>query len=400
MLSLDVVGYRVQLFFSATRVRRSIRMAPILAFRNLFHDRLSFFVTVIGIIFSVVLIAFQSGIYLGIERTISTIIDHSKGELWVVPIGTKSVDDVSLLSGREKHSLLSVPGVSNVEVLAMGFARWRKRDGGSTTVVVVGSDWKSGGLRPWNVVGGSVAALSAPKAIAVDRLYLDDLEVKGLGDAAEINGMTVEVAALTKSIRSFTTMPYVFTTLERAQMMLGADQRQGSSALLTLMPDADPEEVRRLIQIRLPDIDVFKRHEFRQRSIDYWLYRTAAGSSLISGTVLALIVGFVIVAQTLYSSTKDHLNEFATLRALGASASYIIQVILFQALFSAIVGYAVGICLTLSIFKLAEGTTLNVLMTPGLALLLFSMTVGMCVFAASAAIIKIIRIDPASVFSR
>ena len=45
-----------------------------------------------------------------------------------------------------------------------------------------------------------------------------------------------------------------------------------------------------------------------------------------------MIVGVVIVAQTLYSSTKDHLNEFATLRALGASAGYIHKVILIQAM--------------------------------------------------------------------
>ncbi len=55
-----------------------------------------------------------------------------------------------------------------------------------------------------------------------------------------------------------------------------------------------------------------------------------------------MIVGVVIVAQTLYSSTKDHLNEFATLRALGASAGYIHKVILIQAMLSALVGYAIG----------------------------------------------------------
>lgn len=150
----------------------------------------------------------------------------------------------------------------------------------------------------------------------------------------------------------------------------------------------------------MPDAEVLKRKTFRSRSINYWLFNTAAGSGLIAGTALALIVGIVIVAQTLYASTKDHLNEFATLRALGASAGYIIQVILLQALFSAVVGYALGMSLTLGIFKLAEDTTLNVVMTPGLALLLFAVTIGMCMLAAISAIFKVIRIDPAGVFSR
>lgn len=380
--------------------KRRMRMAPKLAYRNLFHDKVSLFVTLIGIVFSVVLLSFQSGIYLGIERTIAAVLDQTKGELWVVPIGTKSVDDPSLLPGREKYSVLSVPGVEHVETLSMGFARWRKQNGGATTVLVVGSDWNAGGLKPWNVIEGSVDQLAAPKMVAVDRTYFKDLDVNGLGDPAEINGMTVQVGAITNKIRSFTTMPYIFTTLGRAQIMLGADREQGSYALVSVKPDADVATVQEAIQARLPDAEVLMREDFRNRSINYWLFHTAAGSGLIAGTALAIIVGIVIVAQTLYASTKDHLNEFATLRALGASAGYIIQVILLQALFSAVVGYALGMALTLGIFKLAENTTLNVVMTPGLAALLFGTTIAMCMFAAISAIFKVIRIDPAGVFSR
>jgi len=50
----------------------------------------------------------------------------------------------------------------------------------------------------------------------------------------------------------------------------------------------------------------------------------------------------VIVAQTLYSSTKDHINEFATLRAIGSSGTYIHKVIVFQALLSAVIGFGVA----------------------------------------------------------
>ena len=379
---------------------RRLRMAPKLAYRNLFHDRVSLAVTLVGIVFSVVLLSFQSGLYIGIERTIAAVIDQTKGELWVVPVGTKSIDDPSFLPGRERYSVLSVPGVKNVETIAMSFARWRKRNGGATTVLVIGSDWTTGGLRPWNVIDGSVEELAAPKAVAVDKTYFKDLDVEGLGDSAEVNGMTVQVGAVTNGVRAFTTMPYVFTSLGRAQIMIGAQKDQGSYELVTLEPGADLEQVRKDIQARLPDAEILTREEFRSRSVNYWLFNTAAGSGLISGLWLALVVGVVIVSQTLYASTKDHLNEFATLRALGASAGYIIQVILLQALFSAVVGYAIGMALTMTIFKLAEDTTLTVVMTPGLALLLFAVTIGMCMLAAVSAIFKVIRIDPAGVFSR
>src|SRR5690606_8455520 len=118
---------------------------------------------------------------------------------------------------------------------------------------------------------------------------------------------------------------------------------------------------------RLPDQDVLTRAEFRDRNLDQWLYSTGAGVALIGGALLGLLVGTVIVAQTLYSSTKDHLNEFATLRALGSSASYIHRVILMQAAFSAIIGYALGMGIALVITMFSEATALPIVMTPALA---------------------------------
>ena len=82
----------------------------------------------------------------------------------------------------------------------------------------------------------------------------------------------------------------------------------------------------------MPAIQALTPHEFRDQSRSFWLFGTGAGAALFAGALLGVIVGTVIVAQTLYSSTKDHLNEFATLRAIGSSDSYIYKVIVCQAL--------------------------------------------------------------------
>ena len=95
----------------AGRMGKAMPMVPKLAYRNLFHDRLSLIVTLVGIVFSVVLVAVQFGIYLGSENRIAAMLDQAKGDLWVVALGTKSFDDPSLLSGRERHAVLSTPGV-------------------------------------------------------------------------------------------------------------------------------------------------------------------------------------------------------------------------------------------------------------------------------------------------
>src|SRR5262252_7334934 len=95
---------------SPTTRGKPLPMVTKLAYRNLFHDRLSLTVTLVGIVFSVVLVAVQFGIYLGSENRIAAMLDQAKGDLWVVALGTKSFDDPSLLSGRERHAVLSTPG--------------------------------------------------------------------------------------------------------------------------------------------------------------------------------------------------------------------------------------------------------------------------------------------------
>jgi putative ABC transport system permease protein len=122
--------------------------------------------------------------------------------------------------------------------------------------------------------------------------------------------------------------------------------------------------------------------------------------ALIGGALLGLLVGTVIVAQTLYSSTKDHLSQFATLRALGSSASYIHRVILTQAALSAVFGYILGMAIAMVVVAFSEATALPIIMTPELAVALFLITVAMCAISAVSAIMKVTKMDPAMVFNR
>ena len=71
-----------------------------------------------------------------------------------------------------------------------------------------------------------------------------------------------------------------------------------------------------------------------------------------------------------------------------------------QAVLSGLIGYTLGITLSMGVIEAAKDTKLTIVMTPELAGALFAVTVGMCVFAAISAIIKVVRIDPAVVFSR
>jgi putative ABC transport system permease protein len=371
-----------------------------LAFRNLFHDRIRLAVTLVGILFSIVLVAVQLGLYLGASNMITANIDHAKADLWITVFGAKSFEDGGmLLTPRERHQALATPGVKAVIPLIVRFAEWRKPAGGSTRVVVVGSDAEDGGLEPFNLVKGSWEDIKAPEAVAVDRTYLNELGIKGIGDTAQIVTGRVRVRALTDGIRSFTQSPYAYTTLNRARALFG-DSDGTTFYLVQLQPGAKVEKVQKDLQARLEGAEVLTQAEFRDRSLKQWLFRTGAGVALIGGALLGSLVGTVIVAQTLYSSTKDHLSEFATLRALGSSAGYIHKVILAQAGISAVVGYALGISIALTILVLSKNTALPMVMTPGLAFWLFTLTVGMCAISALSAIVKVTKIDPATVFSK
>ena len=375
-------------------------MIVTLALRNLLHDRVRFAATVIGIVFSVILVAVQLGLYISFSRQVATIIDHSSADFWVVPKGTKSFEDPSQLEPSDRYRALSVTGIADVVPIAAGFGEWRKPNGETTTVVIIGSDPARGLLLPWNVVDGSASDLAKANGVIVDRSYSRDLGVARVGDTALIEDKPVKVVALTDGIRAFTTTPYVFTTLERARPFLLMGSTDLSHLLIRLAPGADVVRVRAELASNLDKAEVLTRAEFAQRSQHYWLFSTGAGFALIAGAFLGVVVGTVIVAQTLYASAKDHLIEFATLRAIGSTKGYIHRVILTQALVSALIGFTLAAFAGLIIVWATARGVLPVVMTPSLLLTLLLVTIAMCAVSAVAAIAKVTRIDPATVFAR
>ncbi len=371
-----------------------------LASRNLFHDRLRFVATTVGIVFSVVLVMVQMGLYLGFGQMVTKMIDHASTDLWVVRQGTKCFEDPSLLDARSERAIRSVDGVASASPLVVGFSDWRLPTGEMTPVFVVGSDLDQGVLPPWNVTQGSIKDLAAPHTVAVDLSYDKRLGVSKLGATADMRGHNVHVAALTEGIRSFTTTPYVFADLRHARSYIGIPSSMASYFLVKLKPDADVARARHDIAAAVKNVEVLTPAQFRDRSRNFWLFSTGAGAALFAGALLGVIVGTVIVAQTLYSSTKDHLIEFATLRAIGSSKRYIYSVIIYQALLNAVIGFALASLVGFVVVWITASGALPVVITPGLMGAIFALTVAMCVFSALAAILRVVRLDPAVVFSR
>lgn len=371
-----------------------------LAIRNLFHDRLRFAATMVGIVFSVVLVMVQMGLYLGFGEMVTKMIKHTSADLWVVRQGTKCFEDPSLLPAGAQSPISQIAGVSKTSTLLTGFSGWRLPSGGLTPVFIVGFDLKDRILEPWDVVAGSSDTLNNPSSVGVDLSYRDRLGVSKLGHTAQIRGRKVKVTVLTNGIRSFTTTPYVFADLAGAQNFIGIPKQFVSYFVLKLKPGSDVDQIRSDIEARVPKVEVLTPAQFAERSHSFWLFDTGAGAALFGGALLGVIVGTVIVAQTLYSSTKDHLNEFATLRAMGSSKGYIYTVIIYQALLNAVIGFCLAALIGAAVVHMTSASALPVLVTPLLMAETFGLTVVMCIASAIAAIFRVVRIDPVVVFTR
>ena len=375
-------------------------LAPKLAFQNLFQDKLRLIATVFGIGFSMALVTIQMGLYVSFERMVTVMIDHADADLWIVPTGSKSFEDApALLDEQERFRALSLAGVREIVPLVVGFARWRAPSGATSPIFLVGSGEQDEGLQPWNIVEGDFESLAIPGAVAIDRSYFDRLGASRIGESAEINDRKVEVRETTHGIRSFTTMPYVFVSPNLARTATGTPPNKASYFMVRLAGGASATAIRDQLRARLADSDVLTPDEFRGRSRTFWVSGTGAGAALLLGSMLALIVGTVIVSQTLYSSTKDHLPEFATLRAIGSSGGYIIEVIIIQSVISAIIGFCLAAAIGWIVVLATAETALPVIMTAATTSILLLLTVIMSVSSAFLAIVKVMRLDPMIVFA-
>jgi putative ABC transport system permease protein len=370
----------------------------LLAWRNLVAERGRLMVTLAGVAFSVVLMGAQLALLLAFARAASNLVDHADADLWVTQPGTSNVDIAAGMDLARRHQALAVPGVASVDPYMVQFAFWRRPDGGTESVIVTGFDLASGRGGPWNLVEGSVADLAMPDSVIADRLFLRKLGIERIGDTVEINNRRARLVGITEGIRTFTQSPYVFTSHAQAQRYTFFRPDQTTYLLVKLEPGADRDAVRAALAERLAPARVWTRVEFARQTQRYWLVTTGAGSALLLAATLGLVVGVVIVGQTLYATTVDRIAEYATLRAMGAPRGYLNTVILKQSVIAALAGYLLGALTVLAIAWVQREATAALALSPWLMGLLALLTLLMCALGALISIRRVTRLDPGEVF--
>ena len=371
----------------------------LLARRNLFHDRIRFAVTLTGIVFALVLITIQFGLFLGFTTTTSNNIDRSKADLWIVFHGVGYFDTGRMFSERKFYEVLSVPGVQQAEKYIQNFAYWKKTDGGVENVQVIG--FHPGGLgEPWNIVEGSVLDVRLEDGVIVDDLYKEKLGVRKIGDRVEIGEHRARVVGFTHGIRSFTTSPFVYTSFKNSLNYTRPEAREDQLAyiLVKAAPGFTPDEVLENLRARVKDVDIYTKAEFSRRTRFYWMFTTGAGLAVLTAALMGLVVGVAVVAQTIYAATMDHIREYGTLKAMGATNGYLYRVLIEQAVWSAVLGYGFAMIAAYFIVQGSEKGGALILMPVAMKIGMLLLAVFMCITAALVSINKVTRLDPAMVF--
>ncbi len=372
----------------------------LLARRNLFHDKVRFAVTLTGIVFALVLIIIQFGLFLGFTTTTSNNIDHSGADLWIVFHGVGYFDTGRNFSERKFYQVLSTPGVARAEKYMQSFGRWKRPDGRVENIQVIGFHPGSGLGEPWNIVEGSLADLKQEDSVIVDELYKEKLQVSKIGDRVEIGDHRARVVGFTRGIRSFTTSPFVYASFKGSLDYTNPVSEEDSTAyvLVKSAPHVSPVELQRRLRQRLADVDVYTTAEFSQRTRFYWMFTTGAGLAVLTAALMGLVVGVAVVAQTIYAATMDHIREYGTLKAMGATNSYLYRVLIEQAVWSALLGYGLAMVVARFIVQASEKGGAIILMPWPMAAGMLLLAIVMCIAAALVSINKVTRIDPAMVF--
>src|SRR5215470_16646473 len=171
----------------------------LLARRNLLHDKVRFAVTLTGIVFAILLMVVQFGLFVGFMETTSNNIAHSTADLWVVSKGVRYFDigGWAPFSERKLYQILGTPGVSAATKYIVQYIIWKKDDGGTENIQIVGFDPRTRLGGPWNIIQGNPEDLNADNTVFVDDLYRSRLGISGIGQVGEINGYRARVVGLT-----------------------------------------------------------------------------------------------------------------------------------------------------------------------------------------------------------
>ena len=386
-----------------------MKLRPVkIAWLQISHQRLRLLAAILGVAFAVMLIFVQ----LGFQRAL-----YDSSVRWHTALGY----DLALISpkatyivnppGFPRNRLYQAAGFTGVESVTpvyINIATWRNPDNPLLTrnIFVMGFDPSDQGFA---LAGDSrqVNRLRLADKVLFDRLSRTEFGPvaqqldQGATVATEINNRDVEIVGLYSLGTSFGIDGSIITSdLNFRRLFPDRSPSRIELGLIRLEPGANPETVRDTIIAGVPgDVRVLTKEQFIQHEVDYWSNSTPIGYVFGLGVAMGLAVGMIVVYQILFSDVQDHLQEFATLKAMGYSNFFLSRIVLSEALQLAAIGFIPGFLISLLIYNQAtDATNLPLEMTIPRGLMVLGLTVAMCAASGLLALRKLRSVDPAAVF--
>lgn len=377
-----------------------------IAWNQLKKNKVRFAVALAGIAFADLLMFVQLGLQDALFDAATSINRHLQGDLFITDSRYQTLSSIQNFSRDRLYQVMAEEEVKSVAPVYTNIMQWRNP---KTLLNRNISVW---GIDPTLVTFNLPEVTQNQNQLKdLDRIFFDrasrpeygaiaDLFAKQGSVEIEMEGKAVQVTGLFSLGASFSTDGNVITSDSTFLKLFSDRQPEAISiGVIQLKPNANLEKVQARLQASLPnDVKVLTVKEFIQTEINYWGSQ-GIGFIFQMGVVVGFIVGIVIVYQILYSDVCDHLPQYATLKAMGYSDRFLVNVLLQEALILAIFGFIPGFIISAGLYQITYAATLlPIAVKLERSILVLGLTVLMCIASGILAMRKLQAADPADVF--
>jgi putative ABC transport system permease protein len=373
------------------------------AFKFMKYDKPKSIGIIVGIVISIFLIGQQLGTLRYLTGLMGGLIENSnapENSIWIIDDVSRNVNAVGRIDARIAQEVKSIAGVEDSYGIVIANSTVTFEGGKSSSVNLVGSDGPVfiAGPNPSKIIAGDLHALYHSNAVSAEffdaKNYAVDLQVD---KAFELNDKEAVVRIMTKNVQGFGGS-YMFTNLNNTRFFGNFPNDKLSMVVVKVKEGVDTEELTKQINSAFYGVRAWEAEVLMSSTVSEILTTSNMGVSFGSLIVFAMVSGFFIIGLTLYSSALDRLVDYGTLKAIGATNGFVSRLIFTQALLFAFIGLGIALVL-LYLFKYGvAGAGLVIDMDIPLLLTLLGITLFMSLGGSLFAVVKISKLEPASIF--
>jgi putative ABC transport system permease protein len=370
-----------------------------LAFKLLVNDSAKFTALIVGITFAVFLMVEMTSLFAGILNRSSSTVINIGAKIWIMDPGVQTIASSIGMPDYVLDAVRSIDGVKYAVPLYSGGALVKLRNGAYQAVTVIGLDDTSLFGRPAMQRGRIEDIYAENGFIAINDPEFYKLGNPTLGSDFELNdhrGVIVGIGTVASS--GLFGSPTLYTTFRRAVHYIPSARFTTSYILVEPRSDANIPHIKEAVHAL--GYLAYTKREFMQRIADFYKYETGLGTNILLMTAISFIVGLSISGQTFYTFILENLERFGALKAIGAKSHELVAMILFQATFTALTGYGLGVGLCAGLITLARMRIPDyaAIISYGNLALAFVMVLVIAGSSSYLGVRRVLRIEPFDVF--